>query len=220
MRAVSRTAMSSGRRLRTRFETENFELKGADAIMDWKMRLFECIRAGMEKGSPEGYDAETGFAEPAQKPQAGEPNERQSLYRIRCPQEKRQLLREDRRRPDCRRRQATSYSPGAAPMGAATHRTVARRHVGDAVQRLDLRCVESICGRVADGASGHDESHRGIQEKERPAGRTQDRRSGALQFAAGVLRSAGGDSGTAAVAARPPRGGGGGGGRGEKEYAP
>ena len=24
-----------------------------------KMRLFECIRAVMEKGSPEGYDAET-----------------------------------------------------------------------------------------------------------------------------------------------------------------
>jgi hypothetical protein len=64
------------------------------------MRLFECIRAVMEKGSPEGYDAETGFAEPAQKPQAGEPNERHSLYRIRCAQEKRQLLREDRRRSD------------------------------------------------------------------------------------------------------------------------
>jgi hypothetical protein len=44
--------------------------------------LFECI--SMEtKGSPEGYNAETGFCEPAQKPQSGEPNEHQSLYRIR-----------------------------------------------------------------------------------------------------------------------------------------
>src|SRR4029077_12413683 len=123
----------------------------------WKMRLFECIRAVMEKGSPEGYDAETGLAEPAQKPQAGEPNERQSLYRIRCPQEKRQLLREDRRRSDCRRRQVTSYAPGATPMGAATQRTLARRHGGDAVQWLDLRYVEAICGRVADGEPGPEE---------------------------------------------------------------
>jgi hypothetical protein len=32
-----------------------------------KMRLFECIRPEMTKGSPEGYNAETGFREPAQK---------------------------------------------------------------------------------------------------------------------------------------------------------
>jgi hypothetical protein len=30
--------------------------------------LFECIRAEMKKGSPEGYNAETGLREPAQKP--------------------------------------------------------------------------------------------------------------------------------------------------------
>jgi len=28
----------------------------------------------MEKGSPEGYNAETGLSEPAQKPPTGEPN--------------------------------------------------------------------------------------------------------------------------------------------------
>jgi hypothetical protein len=50
-------------------------------------RLFECIRAEMKKGSPEGYNAETGLAEPAQKPQTGEPHEREPLYRIRCAQE-------------------------------------------------------------------------------------------------------------------------------------
>src|SRR3984893_9689564 len=174
----------------------------------------------MEKGSPEGYDAETGLAQPAQKPQTGEPNERHSLYRIRCPQEKRQLLREDRRWSDRRRRQAASYAPGAAPVGAATHRTVARRHGSDAVQRLALRCVEAVCGRVADGAPGHDESHRGVQEKERPAGRTQNRRSGALQFAAGVLRSAGGDPGTAALTALPQCGGGAGGAHEEQDERP
>jgi hypothetical protein len=41
----------------------------------------------MKKGSPEGYNAETGLVEPAQKPQTGEPHERQPLYRIRCAQE-------------------------------------------------------------------------------------------------------------------------------------
>jgi hypothetical protein len=33
-------------------------------------------------GSPEGYKAETGFCEPAQKPHSGEPNEYQSPSRI------------------------------------------------------------------------------------------------------------------------------------------
>jgi hypothetical protein len=41
----------------------------------------------MKKGSPEGYNAETGLAQPAQKPHTGEPLERQPLYRIRCAQE-------------------------------------------------------------------------------------------------------------------------------------
>jgi hypothetical protein len=50
-------------------------------------RLFECIRAEMKKGSPEGYNAETGLVEPAQKPHTGEPHERKPLYRIRCTQE-------------------------------------------------------------------------------------------------------------------------------------
>jgi len=71
-----------------------------------QFRLFECIRAEMEKGSPERYNFNAGLAEPAQKGQTGEPNDHQSLYRIRCTQEKRQLLREDRRRADRRRRQA------------------------------------------------------------------------------------------------------------------
>jgi hypothetical protein len=32
----------------------------------------------MKKGSPEGYNAETGFREPAQKPKSGEPNDYQT----------------------------------------------------------------------------------------------------------------------------------------------
>src|ERR1035441_2092574 len=71
--------------------------------------LFECIRTEMAKGSPEGYNAETGLQEPAQKPKPGEPNERQPLYRIRCTQEKYQLLRKVSRRKDCRGRQTASH---------------------------------------------------------------------------------------------------------------
>ena len=52
----------------------------------------------MKKGSPEGYNAEAAFAGAAQKPQTGEPNERYSLYRIRCSQEECQLLRQRCRR--------------------------------------------------------------------------------------------------------------------------
>src|ERR1035441_9333328 len=105
----------------------------------------------MTKGSPEGYNAETGSEQPAQKPQTGEPNERQPLYRIRCTQEKHQLLREDRRRADCRGRQAASDARRAARVGQETPGAVARGHGSDAVQRLDLRHIETICGRAADG---------------------------------------------------------------------
>src|ERR1022692_3531000 len=105
--------------------------------------LFECIRPEMTKGSPEGYNAETGSEQPAQKPQTGEPNERQPLYRIRCTQEKHQLLREDRRRADCRGRQAASDARRAARVGQETPGAVARGHGSDAVQRLDLRHIET-----------------------------------------------------------------------------
>src|SRR5262252_8387017 len=51
-------------------------------------KLFECIRTEIRKGSPEGYNAENGYSQPARKPQTGEPYECQPLYRIRCTQEK------------------------------------------------------------------------------------------------------------------------------------
>ena len=73
----------------------------------------------MKKGSPEGYDAETGLEEPAQTAQTGEPNERYSLYRIRCPQEKYQSLREVGRWADCGRRPAAGQAGNADPVGEA-----------------------------------------------------------------------------------------------------
>src|ERR1035437_10403275 len=90
-------------------------------------RLFECIRTEMEQGSPEGDHAKTGFCEPAQKPQTGEPYERPPLYRIRCTQEDRQLLREDCRRDDRGGKQAGGDAPGTAPVGRETAGAAARR---------------------------------------------------------------------------------------------
>src|SRR5262249_13379007 len=78
-----------------------------------KAHMFECIRTEMKKGSPEGYNAENGYSQPARKPETGEPNERQPLYRIRCTQEKYQLLREDCRRDHRGRKHAASDAPGA-----------------------------------------------------------------------------------------------------------
>src|SRR6516225_2040207 len=161
----------------------------------------------MKKGSPEGYNAETGLGQPAQKPHTGEPHERQPLYRIRCAQEKHQLLRQDGRRPDCRRRQTASDPRCAAAVGRETSGTMAWRHGSDLVQRLDLRHLETICGGVADGTPSDDESHRCLQEEERQDRRPQGSRPGALQSAAGMLRSAGRDAGAAATAALPECGG-------------
>src|SRR5262249_28870165 len=114
---------------------------------------------------------------------------------------------EEFRWPDCRGRQAASHASGIAGMGAATHRAVAWCDGSHAIQRLDVRRIETTRRRVADGTPGADESNRRVQEEERQAGRTEDRRPGALRSAAGVLRGAGGDSGTAAFAALPQSGG-------------
>src|SRR6516225_8368976 len=138
-------------------------------------KLFECIRTEMRKGSPEGYNAENGYSQPARKPQTGEPYERQPLYRIRCTQEKCQLLREGRRRDHRGRRHAASDAPGATGVGREAAGAVARRDGSHAVQRMDLRCVETLRCRVANGASGDDEGNRRIQEEERQAGRAENR---------------------------------------------
>src|SRR5215469_7047639 len=148
----------------------------------------------MRKGSPEGYNAENGYSQPARKPQTGEPYERQPLYRIRCTQEKYQLLREGRRRNHGGRRHAASDAPGAAGVGREAAGAVARRDGSNAVQRMDLRYAETLCCRVANGASGDDEGDRRIQEEERQAGRAENRGPGALQSVASMLRGARGKS--------------------------
>ena len=121
---------------------------------------------------------------------------------------KRQLLRERCRRNDRRGRQASSDTRGSAAMGWETHGAVARGDGSDPVQRLDLRYAEALCGGVADGAPGDDESDRGFQEEKRQNRCAQDGRSGAVQSAAGMLCGAGGDAGVATDAALPQRGGG------------
>src|SRR5260221_9230522 len=87
--------------------------------------LFECIRVEMKMGSSEGYNAETGFNQPTQKPKPVEPNDYQSIYRIRRSQEKYQLLREDCRRDDHRGGQIAGHPPGAAPVGRKAPGTLA-----------------------------------------------------------------------------------------------
>src|SRR6516164_159648 len=162
----------------------------------------------MRKGSPEGYNTENGYSQPARKPQTGEPNERQPLYRIRCTREKYQLLREDRRRNHRGRRHAASDAPGATGVGREAAGAVARRDGSNAVQRMDLRYVETLRCRVANGTSGDDEGDRRIQEEERKAGRAENRGPGALQSVARMLRGAEGNPRAAADAALPQPGGG------------
>src|SRR3974390_2496530 len=106
----------------------------------------------MRKGSPRGKIAETGSFQPTQKPQTGEPNERISLYRIRRPQENRQLLREDCRRADCRRRKAAGAACHVKRVGGYRTAPLAGRYGGDFVQRLDLRHAETLCPAAANGA--------------------------------------------------------------------
>src|SRR6516162_820799 len=180
-------------------------------------KLFECIRTEMRKGSPEGYNAENGYSQPARKPETGEPYERQPLYRIRCTQEKYQLLREDCRRDHRGRRHATSEAPGATGVGRETAGAVARRDGSNAVQRMDLRYVETLRCRVANGTSGDDEGDRRIQEEERQAGRAENRGPGALQSVASMLRGAEGNPRAAADAALPQPGGGAGGAHEEQD---
>src|SRR5215472_15901790 len=172
------------------------------------------LRTEMRKGSPEGYNTENGYSQPARKPQTGEPNERQPLYRIRCTQEKYQLLREDRRRNHRGRRHAASDAPGVG--GEATG-AVARRDGSNAVQRMDLRYVETLRCRVANGTSGDDEGDRRIQEEERQAGRAENRGPGALQSVAHMLRGAEGNPRAAADAALPQPSGGAGGAHEEQD---
>src|SRR6516165_7139854 len=171
-------------------------------------KLFECMRTEMRKGSPEGYNAENGYSQPGRKPHTGETYERQPLYRIRCTQEKYQLLREDCRWDHRGRRHAASDAPGDTGVGREAAGAVALRDGSNAVQRMDLRCVETLRCRVANGTSGDDEGDRCTPDEERQAGRAENRGPGALQSVARMLRGAEGNPRAAADAALPQPSGG------------
>jgi hypothetical protein len=56
-------------------------VESARRVGNWGMsRLYECI-SEMKKGSPSGYDAETGDESAGSKSSSGEPHEQRSLYR-------------------------------------------------------------------------------------------------------------------------------------------
>src|SRR6267142_5785515 len=159
----------------------------------------------MRKGSPRDYHPERGFQGPAQNTHTGEPHESRSLYRIRRPQEKYQLLRQNGCRRNCEGRQAGGRSSYSHGMGRETDAAVAWRHGGNAFQRVDLRHPEALRRAAGDGASRENESHYLWKEEERQNRRAHHCRLAALQPAARVLRDAAGAARfTASVALSQP----------------
>src|SRR6266446_5791721 len=141
----------------------------------------------MKKGSPSGYDAETGEEIAGSESSPGEPHEYHSLYRIRRSQENHQFLCQDCGRRDCGRRQHAGATRGSAAMGRGAIATVAGSDGSDPIQQLDLRHAEALRRAVGDGASRQNESHQRGQEKERHHRRPHHRRPGALQPVTGLL---------------------------------
>src|SRR5260370_20348669 len=141
----------------------------------------------MKKGSPSGYDAETGDKSADSESSLGEPHEQSSLYRIRRTQENHQFLCQDCGRRDCGRRQHAGTTQGAAAMGRGAMAAVAGSDGSDPVQELELRHAKALRRAVGDGASRQNESHQRGQEKERHPRRSHHRRPGALQSFAGLL---------------------------------
>src|SRR5712672_182209 len=161
----------------------------------------------MKKGSPSGYDAETGDTSAGSESSPGEPYERSSLYRIRRTQENHQFLHQDRRRRDRGRRHGAGRTAEIAAVGWSATAALARSDGSDLVQRLDLRHAAALRRTVGDGASRQDESHQRGQEEERHIRRPHHRRSGALQSFAGLLRGSAAHSRTAPPAALSQPGG-------------
>ncbi len=134
-----------------------------------QFRLYECI-SEMKKGSPSGYDAETGERSAGSECSPGEPYEQPSLYRIRRSQENHQFLCQDRRRRDCGRRQRCRRNAQALrhwaaarpqPWRGAMEATLFSGWIYDTLQALRRA--------VGDGASRQNESHQRGQEEERHA---------------------------------------------------
>jgi len=161
----------------------------------------------MKKGSPSGYDAETGEESAGSESSPGEPHEYHSLYRIRRSQENHQFLHQDRGGRDCGRRQRAGATLRVAAMGLGAAASVAGSDGSDPVQRLDLRHSEALWRRAGDGASRQNESHQRGQEEERYHRRPHHRRPGALQSVAGLLCGSAAHSRTAPPAALSQPGG-------------
>src|SRR6266446_6751340 len=161
----------------------------------------------MKKGSPSGYDAETGEEIAGSESTPGEPHEQSSLYRIRRSQENHQFLCQDCGRRDCGRRRRAGATRGIAAMGLGAAATVAGSDGSDPVQRLDLRHAAALWRAVGDGASRQNESHQRGQEEERHHRRPHHCRPVALQSFAGLLCGPAADPRTAPPAALPQPGG-------------
>src|SRR6202453_5220546 len=142
----------------------------------------------MRKGSPADYTAEIGCSkQPTQKSRTGEPHECYSLYRIRRSQENYQLLRKDRRRPDCGGRHITSTAHSTTALGGRPATSLVWGHGSHPVQCLDLRHPETIRPTAFHGPSGHDEGHQRRQEEKRSHRCTHDCRPTALRSVTQVL---------------------------------
>src|SRR6266446_302333 len=161
----------------------------------------------MKKGSPSGYDAETGEESAGSESSPGEPHECPSLYRIRRTQENHQFLRQDCLWRNCGRRQCAGATHGVAAMGLVAAATLARSDGSDPVQRLDLRHVEALRRAVRNGASRQNESYQRGQEEERHPRCPHHRRPGALPPVTRLLCGSAADSRTAPPAALSQPGG-------------
>src|SRR5262249_38473662 len=118
-------------------------------------------------------------------------------------QETHQLLCQNGNRRDHRRRKADGGARDLAAMGGESVPALAWSDGSDAVQCLDLRHTEALWGVAGDGPSRDAEGDYRGQEEERSHRCAHDCRSGALQFAAHLLRSLIGDSRTTSSAALP-----------------
>src|SRR5438874_9760559 len=115
--------------------------------------------------SPVGYIAESS-KEPRLNP-SGENNEQNTLYRIGCTQEKRELLHQTGRRHSGSGGESGGSARGLTAMGETVAAALGRSNGSDAVQRLDLRRAEAIRGEIGNGTSADAGGDHGGQEEER-----------------------------------------------------
>ena len=109
------------------------------------------------------------------------------------------VARSGRRQLAARREALRSWAGGLVA-------TVAGGDGSNAVQRLDLRHAEALCGATRHGTSGAHEGDYGGQEEERPPRCAHHCRPAALQPAAHLLCALAGDAGPATTAPLSPSG--------------